>query len=251
MNEYKLRFFTNISHELRTPLTLIFAPVNELLAKDISQLTSSYFRGKIQLIHQNANRLFNLVNQLLEFRRMEAGKVKLEVSKHNILTFLDEILINFEELAKNKNITFKKQVNGRHWNCYIDPDKINIVINNLLSNAFKYAGTPGEVTLILNENQSEIILKVINNGKGIPQRDLAHLFERFYQASSHHEMGSSGIGLTLVKNYVDLHKGQIKVESEPNKNTTFTIILKKGDKHLTGHEIKAHESTIKRLFMRS
>ncbi|TLX71366.1 response regulator [Labilibacter sediminis] len=240
MNEYKLKSFTNISHEIRTPLTLILAPANELLKREFEKITPGYFKDKVNLIYQNTNRLYNLVNQLLEFRKMEAGKVKLEAAKLDLSAFFNEIVFNFEEFAKIKDISFQKKVQGKDWMCYFDQDKLRVVVNNLLSNAFKYAGTPAEIGAELKEEKDFFSIKVTNNGKGIPSEDIEHLFERFYQASSgKHDMGSSGIGLALVKNFVKLHHGHISVESEPDKYTWFTVTLNKGDTHLSPDEIQS------------
>ncbi|MEN8228053.1 MAG: response regulator [Bacteroidota bacterium] len=237
LNEYKLRFFTNISHELRTPLTLILAPINELISKGQEKVKPEYYKSRLRLMYQNANRLYSLINQLLEFRKMEAGKVKLAASETNFKDFLNRSLKSFEELAQSRNILFEKTFKGNNWNCYIDPDKMSVILNNLVSNAFKYAGDPAEVKLEIEESVSNITFKVINNGKGIHKKDIAHIFDRFYQAGDHHASGSSGIGLTLVKNYIDLHKGEIFVNSIVNDLTTFTVILRKGDEHLTSNEI--------------
>ncbi len=244
MNEYKFRFFTNISHEIRTPLTLILAPVNELLRKDMSALSPAFIARKMQVVHQHTSRLYSLVNQLLEFRKMEAGKVKLQASEQDVVRFISEICKGFDELAATKKITFKKKFQAKTKLIFFDNERLGVVISNLLSNAFKFVGEPGWVTVELNDASDNIFIKITNNGKGFPADELELLFERFYQASGKHSLGSSGIGLALVKSYVELHHGTISVESQPGESTTFTISLPTGQKHLSADEIRQVESGI-------
>ncbi|PWE00327.1 hybrid sensor histidine kinase/response regulator transcription factor [Marinilabilia rubra] len=244
VNEYKLTFFTDISHELRTPLTLILAPIIELLKKDLASVPPAVASKKIQLVYQHATRLYNLVNQLLEFRKIEAGKIKLQVGNHNIVSFVADICEAFEELAETRNITFKKQLKLKEPELYFDIERLSVVVNNLLSNAFKFVGTPGQVEVLLSETKAEVNILIKNNGKGISDEDIKHLFERFYQATEKRSVGSSGIGLALVKNYVELHKGRVEVESKPGQFTTFSVILPKGRQHFSDDELLQSENNI-------
>jgi len=237
INEYKFKFFTNISHELRTPLTLIMAPLNELMSKDISTVSSDFISGKIQLVQQHSTRLYNLVNQLLEFRKAEAGKIKIQASEQDIVAFVNNYCKAFDELAALKKISFKKKLKLKAPLLFFDGERLGVVLNNLLSNAFKFAGEPGDVQISLSENASEVMMHIKNNGKGISKSEMTHLFERFYQVPGGRSVGSSGIGLALVKNYVELHKGSIEVDSEPDTFTTFTVRLKKGKAHFADDEI--------------
>lgn len=249
MNEYKLKFFTNISHELRTPLTLILAPVNELLKKDLSSISPAFITGKINLIHQNTTRLYNLVNQLLEFRKVEAGKIRLHASEQDLVRFISEICTAFDELAAIRHITFKKKFKVKEASVFFDNERLGVVMNNLLSNAFKFVGEPGEVGLMLSESETEVRISVMNNGKGIPENEMKYLFDRFYQTPGKYSVGSSGIGLALVKNYVELHKGEVLVASQPGLSTTFTIVLKKGRDHFKDDELKQAESPISQVVL--
>jgi len=249
MNEYKLKFFTNISHELRTPLTLILAPVNELLKKDLSVISPAFITGKINLIHQSTTRLYNLVNQLLEFRKVEAGKIRLHASEQDLVRFVSEICTAFDELAVIRHITFKKKFRVKATSVFFDSERLGVVMNNLLSNAFKFVGEPGEVEVVLSENETEVRISVMNNGKGIPNHEMKYLFDRFYQTPGKYAMGSSGIGLALVKNYVELHKGEVLVESQPGTLTTFTIVLKKGRQHLNDDEVRQTEPSINNVVL--
>jgi len=236
INEYKFRFFTNISHEIRTPLTLIIGPIKELMQTDTSEISKNYLSGKLELVYHNANRLYNLVNQLLEFRKVEAGKLVLQVAEYSLTQFIDEICAGFEHLAVSKNIKYVVN-NSASLKLYFDKERLSVVFYNLLSNAFKYAGNPGVVNVNVVEYESEVAIRVVNNGKGISENDKKHLFDRFYQAGEIQHVGSSGIGLALVKNYIDLHAGTILVESSPNELTTFKIVLKKGKEHFNNVKI--------------
>lgn len=233
INEYKFKFFTNISHEIRTPLTLIMAPINELLQKDISTVSASFIINKIKMVQQHSNRLFNLVNQLLEFRKVEAGKISLQVSKYDIVEYVIMCCKSFDELTSNRKIAFRKKFNVKEPEIYFDIERLGVVFNNLLSNAFKFAGEPGEVEVELSDTPTDVCVRITNNGQGIKSNDLEHLFERFYQVHGVQSVASSGIGLALVKTYVDLHNGKINVVSEIGKLTTFTVTLQKGRAHLS------------------
>lgn len=244
MNEYKLQFFTNISHEFRTPLTLISAPVSELVSKNFSELDESFFKSKLAFIQYNTNRLLALVNQLLEFRRLEVGKASLEANPHPILQFVSEICDSFTILAQQQHIDFSKSVKIDEQDLYFDYNKLDITINNLLSNAFKYSDKEnGQVKVTLSENENEIKITVWNNGKGIDEIDLNKVFDRFYQPKGKSYFGSSGIGLALVKSYVDLHHGTIDVQSKANEFTAFTIALPKGKSHLSENELAPYSTS--------
>ena len=230
MNEYKFRFFTNISHELRTPLTLILGPVKELTQTDYSTAPKNYLTDKLELIHHNTNRLYSLVNQLLEFRKVEAGKLVLQIGEYSLKAFVKEIANNYKGLAASQNITFTID---KHTSTkvFFDKERLSVVLNNLLSNAFKYVDAEGLVSVEIEEQVQEVIIKVNNSGSGISAEDQKHLFDRFYQAGNHQHMGSSGIGLALARNYIALHQGEILVNSVPGGLTTFSIVLKKGKDH--------------------
>lgn len=236
MNEYKLRFFTDISHELKTPLTLIQGPLEELMSTDFNSLSQSFFTKRLHLIYSSASKLVFLLNQLLEFRRVEVGKMELKASAYNIVDFVKGISNAFQEMAIRKKIDFQVLFDVRQPELWFEPSKMDIIITNLLSNAFKYSGQPPVVKLDLTESEQEMILKVSNNGKGISEGEISRLFERFYQASGHKNYSGYGIGLYLVKRFVDLHRGQIEVESKSGAMTHFTIRLPKGSAHLLENE---------------
>jgi len=237
INEMKLRFFTNLSHEFRTPLTLILAPLKELLGKKEQFELNEKAQNKISIVQNNSLRLMKLVNQLLDFRKVESGKAKLQASKIDISDLLAEICYPFHELAKINNISFKTNLELKPKNLWIDREKLEVIVNNLISNAFKYAGNNGKIEVGLYEEEDEVLLTVSDNGPGIPKTELNNIFHRFYQIGSNDDNGSSGIGLALVKRYVELHHGSITVISKPNEHTEFTVSLPKGTDHFKPEEM--------------
>jgi signal transduction histidine kinase/ligand-binding sensor domain-containing protein/DNA-binding response OmpR family regulator len=237
LNEMKLRFFTNLSHEFRTPLTLILAPLRELLGKKEEYQLSNEAQNKIGIVQNNSLRLMKLVNQLLDFRKVESGNMKLFASNTDLEEFVAEVCHPFFELARINNIKFQLNTSLKTKNIWIDRDKIEVVINNLVSNAFKYIHENGKIEISLFDEEDEVLLSVADNGPGIPKTEINNIFERFYRVGQNKGYGSSGIGLALVKRYVDLHKGAISVVSEVNKHTEFTIALKKDSKHLLAEEM--------------
>jgi signal transduction histidine kinase/DNA-binding response OmpR family regulator len=237
INEMKLRFFTNLSHELRTPLTLILAPLKELLGKKEAYQLSSAAQHKVSIVQNNSLRLMKLVNQLLDFRKIESGNMKLLATNTNFEEFVAEVCHPFFELAKINNIQFSLSTALTTKSFWIDRDKMEIVINNLVSNAFKYIGENGKIEVRISEENDTVRLCVWDNGPGITQTEISHIFERFYSVEQNNKSyGSSGIGLALVKQFVELHKGTISVVSKTNTFTKFTVTLLKGSDHLLPEE---------------
>jgi ligand-binding sensor domain-containing protein/signal transduction histidine kinase/DNA-binding response OmpR family regulator len=225
LNEERLRFYTNITHELRTPLTLIIGPLEDIAS---DQTVESSIAKKINLIHRSANRLLGLINQILEFRKSETMNRKLNVMKGNIGNLVQEIGLRYKELNQNSNVEINIMLPTINTEIYFDPEVITIILDNLLSNALKY--TPrGEVSLSLrqiNEDDKAVTEIVVSDtGYGISKDALPNIFNRYYQAKGEHQMSGTGIGLSLVKNMVELHEGNICVESIPEKTTTFTFSI--------------------------
>ncbi|XCF05947.1 two-component regulator propeller domain-containing protein [Tamlana crocina] len=225
LNNEKLRFFTNISHELRTPLTLILGPAKQL----INNQNDDYILSRANLVYQNANRLLRLVNQILDFRRAETGELKLKVAKTNISEHVKSVFNSFKELALEKNISLSLNIESEGaFICWIDVDKFSKILFNLLSNAIKFTERNGNVDLFLGLKDSEakkMILEVSDNGIGIPEESHEKIFNRFYQARTTVENTGTGIGLSLVKALVEIHKGEIKVNSSIGKGSVFTVEL--------------------------
>lgn len=237
IDNLKIRFFTNISHEFRTPLTLILTPLEKLLKeakyKDIEP--------SLQTIHRNSKRLLNLVNQLLDFRKMEVSGIKLQVSTGDIVSFLKEMVTSFSDMAEKKNIAYKFRSNVSELVMQFDHDKLEKIIFNLLSNAFKYTLEKGEITVEVDlidqfslisgrssdTSKREIQVKVKDDGIGIPVNKLESIFERFTQAENSNKVieHGSGIGLSLTREFVKLHGGTIMVDSEEGKGSCFIFTL--------------------------
>ena len=242
ISEMKFQFFTNISHEFRTPLTLIFAPLKELMKKAQAYKLQDEAIEKIQVIYKNANQLMKLINQLLDFRKAETESLKLVARYLNIEEFIDEACYPFYELAKFKNIIFRIESTLKNKDIWFDRDKMEMIINNLVSNAIKFNKTAGFVKITLEENENEVIVKVADSGKGIPSSAIDHIFERFYQVDNGENIGSTGIGLALVKYLVELHHGIMEVESELGKGSEFRLKLKKGKDHLNSEQLVSNEA---------
>lgn len=240
LNNEKFRFFTNISHELRTPLTLILGPAKDLL-KQAGTAQNEYQETRAKLIHHNASRLLTLVNQILDFRKAQTGELQLKVSKIDILQQSKNIFESFKELAKNKNISFNFNSENENMLGWIDKDKYDKILYNLLSNAIKFTNNHGNVDLFvgLKDDLGEhVIIEVSDNGIGIPEASQKNIFSRFYQARNSKESTTgSGIGLSLVKSLVKLHKGSISFKSHSNEGTIFTIKLPISRKYYSIHEL--------------
>ncbi|MEM7108030.1 MAG: two-component regulator propeller domain-containing protein [Bacteroidota bacterium] len=223
--EAKISFFTNMSHELRTPLTLISAPVTEMLArKDLSVL----IREKLLTVERNASKLLHLVNQLLDFRKAENGMLSLRTAKGDIVKFVREIFLSFKSLAEAKKIDFNLNTSPQTIYCEFDRDKMEIVICNLLSNAFKYVVDQGKIAIDISLTEcGEVSIEVTDTGQGMDQMHLSQIFDRFYQIKGIESanLAGSGIGLYLAKSIVELHGGDIEVESQEGVGSIFTVVL--------------------------
>ena len=239
VDEMKSRFFANISHEFRTPLTLIFGP-----AKDVIEETNEpSTKRKVGIIKRNASRLYSLVNQLLDLSKLEAGKMKLEASEQNIIRLLKGYFLSFTSLAERKKIILKFNSLEDSLNVYVDKDKLEKIINNLLSNAFKFTPEGGKIDFTVVKLDSYAEIRVADSGMGIAEERLDKIFDRFYQVdgSQTRESEGTGIGLALTKELVELHKGKIEVESQYGKGTTFKVLLPLGKDHLKPDEIVERE----------
>ena len=226
----KLQFFTNVSHEVRTPLTLILAPLDRL----IISLRESPYASDLGLIQKNANRLLRVINQILDFRKVEGKQEKLAVREIDLVPFVGEIKSYFDSMASVRAIAYTFTSSIKQCTLWIDPDLLEKVFVNLLSNAFKFTPEGGSVRIELTEEEDRVFIQVIDTGSGIQPANLPHLFDRFY--TEDRSMGT-GIGLHLVKEYIHMHGGEIRVESEPGQRTTFTVCLRKGKAHFEDSDL--------------
>ena len=226
----KLQFFTNVSHEVRTPLTLILAPLDRLIVS----LRKSPYASDLRLIQKNANRLLRVINQILDFRKVEGKQEKLAVREIDLVPFVGEIKSYFDSMASVRVISYTFTSSIKQCTLWIDPDLLEKVFFNLLSNAFKFTPEGGSVRIELTEEGDRVFIRVIDTGSGIQPGNLPHLFDRFY--TEDRSMGT-GIGLHLVKEYIHMHGGEIRVESEPGQRTTFTVCLRKGKAHFEDSDL--------------
>lgn len=234
-NEAKVNFFTNISHEFRTPLTLILGPLEELLANSKNNFSTSQTLG---LIQKNVMRLLRLVNQLMDFRKIEVDKMKLKASENDLITFVADIIQSYKNVAHRRNIDLRLITKERRLDVWIDVTKLDKVIFNLLSNAFKFTKDNGYIHIYINksENGKDVVIKIEDNGVGMSKDAIDHAFEVFYQGEYENYKGS-GLGLALSKELIGLHKGTITVTSEKWKGTTFEVYLPLGNTHLAKDEM--------------
>lgn len=223
-SEIKLRFFTNISHEFRTPLSLILTPL-EILVKNVQDST---LQNKLKSIHKNAESLLELVNQLLDFRKLEISGEKLHLTYGDIIEFSESIINSYADKVQNEQKELVLRAKTEHLFMYFDKDKLRKILNNLISNSLKFTLPGSQIIIVINKTMIDNInhaeLVVSDNGFGIPNDKLPYIFDRFYKLDHGLETQTgSGIGLHLVKEYVNLHAGIITVESTVKKGSSFKI----------------------------
>lgn len=235
----KLTFFTEISHEFRTPLTLIIGPLEELLSRE--SLNSPHVR-KLRMVHRNAHKLLELINKLLDYRKIESGSVILKVREDDVVSFVGEIFSMFNDLAEKKNIRYTFQAEQEQVLLWFDRERLEMVISNIISNAFKYIGEGNEIAVTVGSHfsdkypQGRAVIKVRDNGMGIAKKHMGSIFEWFYKGDNSIAM-SSGIGLSLARKLVHLHKGEIYVESAEGRGSTFSIKIPLGKAHFNDGEV--------------
>jgi signal transduction histidine kinase/AraC-like DNA-binding protein len=234
-NEAKVKFFTNISHEFRTPLTLILGPLEELISHTKNTVGQN---RNLHLIHKNVIRLLRLINQLIDFRKIEVDKMRLGISQNDLITFVSEILASYQPIANKRNIDLQLITHESQVNLWFDANMLDKVFFNLLSNAFKFTKDNGYIYVYIEKNEDDhnIIVKVEDSGVGMEEESVINTFNAFYQGEYENQKGS-GLGLALSKEIVKLHKGTISVRSVKWKGTTFEIQLPLGKEHLKDADI--------------
>ena len=247
LNSKKIQFFTNISHEFRTPLTLILNPLNDIIKGDFNSLSQAT-KNKLEIIHKNSNRLSRLINELMDFRKLQFNKMSVNASKIDLIPFIEEVSSHFEEEANEKNIILSVDFSEKPINVWGDPSMLEKIIFNLLSNAFKVTPTNGMVSIYISKKNNKVNFPLVDpeklletieitiedTGAGIKKENINKIFDRFYQVTEFDKQyyGGTGIGLEVVRNFIELHKGKIEVSSKLNIGTQFKIQLPKGNKHL-------------------
>ncbi len=234
LDHLKSEFFANISHEFRTPLTLILGQVENVMTSAIDTKEKS----KLRVANRNARRLLTLINQLLDLSKLEAGSMELNAEPHNIVSFLKSLFFSFESLAEAQKITLKFESDFQNIPVIYDPDKMEKVFYNLISNAYKFTSAGGEIKVIIKTpsihplskgeiKESFVEIKIKDTGTGISADKLPHIFDRFYQVDNSltREHEGTGIGLALAKELIDLHKGKINVNSTEGAGSEFIILL--------------------------
>ena len=243
MNQAKLRFFINISHEFRTPLTIIITQVETLLQSGIKDAKVSL---SVRRIHKSCLLLRSLIMELLDFRKVEQGAVRLKVGEYNLVKEVNDCYRLYQDYAEQKHIVYKFLKSTDEINVWYDAKQLPKVVNNLISNAIKYAYKSGrgkgQVAVLVKKLEHEAVIEVMDNGVGIRKEDIPHIFQRFYQADSASDKEGTGIGLALAKGIIDLHHGSIEVHSEPGVETIFSVHLKLGNEHFKPEEIATGEA---------
>lgn len=232
-NEARIDFFTNISHEIRTPLTLIIGPLDEMLQHSKLQGAD---RQQLSLVRRNANRLLHLVNQLIDFRKLEFSKMQVKASENDLVQFSNEIIEIFQQIARKRRIDCRLVTSERRLPVWIDTGMMDKVLFNLLSNAFKFTADNGSITVMLEQKDGQALIKVQDTGIGMSPEVMQHAFDIFYQGDVDNHKGS-GLGLALCKELVQLHHGTITASSEKNKGTVFTVTLPLGKEHFRLEEL--------------
>ncbi len=244
IDQAKTAFFSNVSHEFRTPLTLLLGPVEDGLADTKEPLLPSQ-RERLELVHHNALRLLKLVNALLDFSRIEAGRIRATYAPTNISRLTTELASAFHSAIEKAGLRLIVECAPLSEQAYVDREMWEKIVLNLISNAFKFT-FQGEITVRLTEEERDYKLSVHDTGTGIPEDHLPHIFERFYrvQGAKSRAYEGTGIGLSLVHELVKLHAGTMSVESMEGKGTTFTVSIPKGKAHLSEETIGSPETAV-------
>ena len=235
LDEMKSSFFANISHEFRSPLTLILGPLKAM--KQLGQLKLEV--PQVDVMIRNAESLLNLINQLLELSKLESGKMRMEVVKTDLVAFLKPIVHSFSSLANQKMVNYKILFPKQKIDAYIDKEKMEKIMVNLISNALKFTPDFGNVKIQITESDQEICISVSDSGIGIPKDELLFVFNRYYRVNNTQSKKhrGTGIGLSLTKELVEIHGARIEVASEERKGSTFNVYFQKGKEHFGSEDL--------------
>ncbi|WP_417885796.1 hybrid sensor histidine kinase/response regulator transcription factor [Zunongwangia sp.] len=225
LHEERLRFYNGFSHELKTPLTMILAPVESLL----TEIRKKEQINSLRIIEKNAKTLLTRINKLLDFRQVEKGLNELKTDKHDLKVSIEKWITQYKHVADAKKINIQSKFDCKQAILFCDIEKIQIIFNNLITNALKYTAAQDTIKIILKTDKNGYQFSVTDTGSGIPAHILPHIFDWYYHSDEKHTKNGSGIGLALSKQFVELHGGKITAESIENEHTTFTIYLPKGE----------------------
>lgn len=239
LNEMKIRFFINISHEFRTPLTLMISPLQEILDRC---MTDKWIRDQVMYVQRNSRRLLHLINEVLDYRKAEQGQYELKTKCVEITAYVHELYELFGKLALQKKINYSFESTVGDKTVRFDPEFVERIVTNLLSNAFKNTPENGFIDVLVRNFDNHLILSVTDTGCGIPREKQKLIFERFYQVDEH--VKGTGIGLSLVKKLVEIHHGYIELDSDPGKGSTFRVILPSSDEAYTATEKADNRPTV-------
>ena len=256
MNQQKINFFTYISHDLKTPLTLILSPLQRLIQQP---QISNNDKEKLEVIYRNANRMNYLINELLTFSKIEMKQMRISVRKGDIMHFLEELSHIFDIVAGEREIDFIVNLEDTEEEVWFSPSKLERILYNLLSNAFKYTQPGGYVKLsaklIKEEKETFVQISVKDNGRGIPKEAQEQIFESYYQVEKRDHREGFGLGLSLTRSLIHMHKGEIRVESEVNEGSDFIVTLnvsedaygpdERSSENITTEEIQKYNQRIK------
>lgn len=236
LNRSKINFFTNISHEFKTPLTLILGQLESIINSD---LNNSSLHNKLQRVYKNAWNLKNLVTELLDFHKQEEGFLKLKVEERDMVSFVKQVTSNFIDFAKQREVSFHVTSLIEEIMVYFDPLQMHKVISNLVLNAFKFTPSGGEINVYIRKSNSDVQIIISDTGVGIPKDEIGNIFNQFYQIDRNkkHSSLGTGIGLSIAKNIIELHHGDLSVNSEIDKGTEFVITLRLGHSHFSEEEL--------------
>ncbi|WP_300224958.1 two-component regulator propeller domain-containing protein [uncultured Bacteroides sp.] len=252
INEAKLQFFINISHEIRTPMTLIINPLEKLIAANKDKETGKTY----MMIYRNAKRILRLINQLMDIRKIEKGQMQMHFSETNLVGFINDLMMTFDNTARQKNISFSFEHKEDTLMGWIDINNFDKILMNLLSNAFKYTPNNGKVCVCISQGENPnakgplknyIEIKVTDTGIGLDENQKEHIFERFYQISGNgvHNQGGTGVGLHLTRSLVEMHYGTITAENNPDQQgSTFTVRIPKGCDHISLEQIDDNDTYV-------
>ncbi len=262
LNEKKFQFFTNISHEFRTPLTLIMNPLEDILQNNNLSFPE-IIKTKLKTVHKNTDRLHRLINELLDFRKLELDKVRVKASRINLVQFIKSVVSHFKEEVLAKHIYLSVDTDAPDIPLWADSSMLEKIIFNLLSNAIKITPDGGAINVEVRLKEEKIVMPLVDefkaidvveviisdSGPGIDEEQMNKIFERFYQVENLNNTyyGGTGIGLEVVKSFVHLHKGNIEVESELGKGTSFKIYLPLGNDHFNINELAVGVEEIKEI----